>query len=450
MRLARSILTFALFFGSFASWADDSESLERRGSIGIALQPSASGIVVAAPPTHPIYQEAGIKAGSVLRAISGQPVTNWIDLQALTHQLPAGLPVELTFDLEGVTRSVTMLPKPAGPSEVSGAEVYYDEVRSADGLRIRTITLIPDSSTLANENGVPGVFYIQGITCQSIDQIAGRSHNRSRIFLDLLDAGFAVSFADKPGVGDSDGIACREGGFNPEVKAYQAAAQAFASHEAIDATRLYAIGISMGGYQFPLVADAVDFAGAVSWGAGVSPWADYLISNFRTRAMLHPVTAPAAQDDALRAQREVVSALLIQGLEPDEVRQLMPESASMAEQQLGPLESFAGRALVFHREADTAALWPAWERYQGRLLVLHGEYDWIATESDHALAAQIVNRNHPGSARVEILKGLDHGFTHHDDLESSFTSLFSGEPSILFHQRAVAWLTELATQQVAE
>jgi len=359
MCLARLIVAFALFVATFACWADDSGPLERRGSIGIALQPSASGIVVAAPPTNPVYQEAGIEVGAILRTISGQPVTNWIDLQALTHQLPAGQPVDLVFDVKGTDQSVAIVPQPAGPSEVPGAAVHYDEARSVDGLRIRTITLIPDSSTLGDENGIPGVFYIQGITCQSIDQIAGRLHNRSRIFLDLLDAGFAVSFTDKPGVGDSDGIACREGGFDREVKAYQAAAQAFASHEAIDKNRLYAIGISMGGYQFPLVADAVDFAAAVSWGAGVSPWADYLISNFRNRAMLNPVTAPEAHDDALRAQREVVSALLIQDLEPAEVRERMPESATMAEQQMGPLESFAGRALVFHREADAAALWPA-------------------------------------------------------------------------------------------
>ena len=424
------------------------DTLERRGSLGIALQPAAQGIVLSAPPEAAAYQAADITAGAILAEIDGQPVSGWLDLQALTHQLPSGQRVDLTFDVDGERRSVTIEPQPSNPSVVPGADVIYGQVESADGLRIRTVTLVPEISALRSDQGLPGVFYIQGITCQSIDRITGRSHSRSRIFLDLLEAGFVVSFADKPGVGDSDGEACTEGGFDREIRAYQAAAAAFADREDIDASRVYAIGISMGGYQFPLIAEAVDFAGVITWGAGVEPWADYLIGNFRERAIMRPVVSPEQHEAGLRAMRRIVHALIIEGQQPDELRETMPQATALAEQQLGPLEAFAGRALDFHREADQAELWPAWTRYEGELLVLHGEYDWISTASDHAKAAEILNRMRPGSASVELLEGLDHGFTHHDSLEDSFTRLFNGDASDLFHQRAVDWLSELADTMV--
>lgn len=433
----------AVLFLSGAAYSA-TDPLERRGSLGLALRPAPQGIVLAAEPSDPAYGDVGLTAGAVLRAIDGEPVSDWVDLQALAHQLPTGQAVELVFDAGGKRVAVEVIPEPLPQSAIPGAEVIYGSATSADGLRIRTVTLIPEESPLRTETGLPGVYYIQGITCQSIDLIAGPTHSRSRIFLDLLEAGFAVSFADKPGIGDSDGEACRDGGFDREIAAYQAAAAAFADREDVDASRLYAIGISMGGYQFPLVADAVDFAGAITWGSGVEPWADYLITNFRDRAMLRPVATPDQHDEALRAQRGVIGALIIEGRDPDAVREAMPEAAALTEQQMGPLERFAGRGLTFHREIDAAALWPAWERYDGRLLSLHGEYDWIATESDHAMAARILNRTRPGSARFEILEGLDHGFTRHDDLESSFARLFAGEPSFAFHERAVSWLVELA------
>ncbi|MEO1039766.1 MAG: PDZ domain-containing protein [Pseudomonadota bacterium] len=429
------VLVAALAISAGAGRAADID-LPRRGTLGLALAPTPDGMSVARVREGSDAWQAGVRQGDELEAINGIEITDYLDVQAATHQLSYREPAEVRLRRDGEAMTVQVTPRILPLGRVEGAEVDYGFIITPSGLRIRTVTMTPLQSALETEAGLPGVVYLQGIPCQSIDLIGGPNHPRGRLFHDLVAAGFAVTFADKPGIGDSDGVPCREGGFEIEVEAYTMAAQAFARNRAVDSGRLYAVGVSMGGFQAPLVADSVDLAGTITWGAGVQPWFDYLITNFRQREWVEPTASAAAADAFFADYRDVMARLIVVGQDLDTVRAEVPDALERVEDAYGPLEQFAGRSLTFHREIDAAPVRAAWERYDGQLLSLHGSLDDISTREDHAWASRIVNRNHPGNARFELLEDVDHGWR----------SGTSGQISYQFHDRAVAWLVDHASR----
>ena len=438
------ILTLAA--AALLATSSTSGELPRRGGLGVALAPSAEGISIANVPEGSAGAQAGLREGDVLLGIDGRDITDWLPFQAASAGWAAGRPstVTVTRDGEAVTLDVTPTPLPAPTLE--GARVELGSVGEV-GNRVRTVTLVPDeASTLSRGEARPAVFYVQGIPCQAIDSFANAQNYRVRLFQDLIDAGFIVGFADKPGVGDSEGEACLDGGFDREVVAFSEAISAFAARPDTDASRIYAVGVSMGGIQAPLVARDTDVAGIVTWGTGVSPWFDYIATNFRMRAVIQG--QPAAEAEAgLRNLRLILSDLLIDEMSPDEVRALRPDAAQVFEASFGSMERFAGRHISFHQEIDDAPIWQAWQAFEGDLLALQGEFDWVASAHDHALAVEAVNLTTPGSGEFVIVEGLDHAMTAHETLADSFANTFQGTQNDRFHDAATRWLIEHASRR---
>src|SRR5262249_31989025 len=136
---------------------------------------------------------------------------------------------------------------------------------------------------------------------------------------------FVAVMADKPGQGDSEGTPCIEGGYNVEEQAFRAAAKGFTADKRIDPKRFYVIGISLGAFQAPMVAESGKAAGVITWGGGVTPWFDYLLTTFNRRNVLQG--EDPAQAAAFRPHwRRVLAAVFIDGKTPAEIKAQMPES----------------------------------------------------------------------------------------------------------------------------
>lgn len=418
--------------------------LPRRGALGVQLQGSPQGVVVVNVADGPA-RDAGIEAGDVLQSINGMPTTTPGGFFRLTSSLRADENNTVSVLRDGQRIEISIVPAPMPLQSLPGAQADYDYITLESGDRVRTITFTPEHSDLASENGLPAVYYIQGIPCAPADNFANHQGQQNRLLIDLLEAGFVVALADKPGIGDSEGTACIEGGFNREVEAFRRAAEALTGRDGVDAARVYSVGLSMGGIQAPLVSETVDLAGIITWGTGVSPWFAYITENFRMRAMMQGQDAQSG-DEFLRLVRSIWADLILEGQTAPEVRENRPEDVALFESQMGSLDFFAGRHFTFHQEIDAANNWAAWQQFDGRLLALQGEFDWVASEHDHRMAVEIVNAANPGHAVFEIIPGLDHGFTAHANRAGSFANAFAGESSDAFHERAVEWLVEQASQ----
>jgi dienelactone hydrolase len=84
-----------------------------------------------------------------------------------------------------------------------------------------------------------------------------------------------------------------------------------------------------------------------------------------------------------------------------------------------PPAGYPGRSDRFFREFASVDVAAAWSAVDARVLVLRGEFDETARESDHARIAAIVNARRPGAAIHRELPGLDHGWTRHETMEKS-------------------------------
>ena len=429
----------ALISGALAA-----QELPRRGSLGVELAPSPDGLTVRSVLSP--AAKAVLEPGDIILAINGVATPSTSSLQEATHKLPNGEAVPVKIRRDGVEQDLELVTTPRPMPSVEGAAITYGTATAPSGLRVRTVTVVPEESALGGDKGLPAVFMIQGITCRSIDGIGGESNAYGAMARRLVAAGFVVSFADKPGVGDSDGPACNRGGFDAELEGYTAAGKALAALPMVDKARVYGIGISMGGIQVPLVAREVDLAGIITWGTVVQPWGDYMITNFPMRSMLD--TQASITEDAIELSdlRKIMARALILEQSPEQIEREDPETYARYIQEFGALDGFGGRSLAFHREVDNAPTPQAWEDYDGALLAMHGEYDWVGTMADHRLATALVTKDGEGSAQFEVVPGVDHGWTAHDTLDASFRAPFGGRPDRQFHERAVNWLTKIASE----
>jgi pimeloyl-ACP methyl ester carboxylesterase len=418
------------------------QDLPRRGTLGLALAPAEGGGMNVVSVVNPAADD--FKQGDTILAINGVAVSSAYQITNMLGS-PAKAGTEMTARIrrDGSEKDLIFQLVEALPAKLDERPLELGQVEITGGARIRTLLARPVSGALTKDGKAPAVMIVPGIPCQSGEVFANAGHPDTRLYKSLVGAGFAVFVVEKPGVGDSEGGPCLTGGFDIEIEAFREAAKKLGTIEGIDPARLFAIGISMGGYQAPLFAKDAGLKGIVTWGTVVMPWADYVQASFRRRTLLQGESM-AMMDPIYRAWRKVAAAVFVDGKSRAEIQAAMPDVLAQVEAWSGNIDEFGSRSVLFAQEADKANVGAAWQAYEGELLALHGEYDWVAEDYDHALAAHILNLKNPGSASFEVLPGLDHGLTRHKTMADSFARPFQGEPDDQFLTRVTQWLTEQA------
>lgn len=429
------VLGTALLAGAALAQADD---LPRRGMLGLKLSGTPEGVKVeeVMNPNLP-----DVQVGDLITSVNGKSVTDTGQVIAALGRPKGGDKAELAITRAGapVTVSATLMGAP--PPALAGRPVELGSITLASGARMRTQLARPASDALMKDGKAPALMMIQGITCVSGEVWNDAQNPNTKLFTTLAEKGFAIYVVEKPGIGDSEGEPCAVGGFDVEVEAYLLGAKALAATEGIDSSRLFAIGISMGGVQVPLIAKEAGLKGVITWGTVVMPWYDYMLASFRRRLVLENVPFAEAEP-MLRNWRKVFAAMYVDGLTRDAIAAKMPDDLKAFEETAGKIDEMGGRSVKFSQECDRAPVTAAWQAYEGDLLALHGEFDWVAEDYDHKLAVHILNSKRPGSATFEYLKGLDHGQTRHATLADSFANTFQGEQDTQFAERVTAWLME--------
>lgn len=433
-----ALLSTCLALGAGLSLADD---LPRKGSLGVKLSAQPGGVKIE-EILNPALTD--VKAGDLIVSVNGAKVATTGDVIAALGRPKAGdtVPLGLTRDGAPLEVTATLMAQPA--LVIGGKELERSHVTLASGARIRTELSLPTSDALKRNGKAPVLMMLGGITCITNETFATKIEPVGRLYNLLHDKGFAIYVVEKPGMGDSEGEPCATGGFDVEVEAFREAAKALRQMEGIDPDRIFAIGVSMGGGQVPLIAKEAGFKGIVTWGSIVMPWYDYMLASFRRRMVLEGTPFTEAEP-ILRNWRKIFAAAFVDGLSVAEIKAKMPEDYKQFEASAGNLDEFGGRSLKFAQECDKAAGTAGWQAYEGDLLALHGEYDWVAEEYDHRLAVHILNSKRPGAATFEVLPGMDHTMTTHPDLADSFKNFFKGGQTDLFETRITEWLVEKAS-----
>ena len=358
--IAAVVVALAPLAAATAVWSQPSDELPRRAALGVALAVNDAGAVsVSGVGDGSAAVAAGIRAGDVIAALDGTPIATTAQMQSIIGGHRGGDVLAIDVERGGARSRLLATLQPFPSERLPNTTFSYGHVTLDDGTRLRTIVSTPMNAS----RRAPAVLMLQGGGCSSIDVPQAGSTGPNALIHAIAAAGFVTMRVDKPGAGDSEGPPCAEIGYREELAGYRAALRALVANPAADPDRVFLLGLSLGGFFAPIIAQDAKIAG---------------ISVYGTIAFT-PTPYPGRSERFFREIAEVDDILEI------------------------------------------------WKQVDARVQVLHGTYDATATASDHAKIAAAVNASHPGHAEHRELEALDHGATRQPSLDAGERNPGGGE-----------------------
>ena len=87
------------------------------------------------------------------------------------------------------------------------------------------------------------------------------------------------------------------------------------------------------------------------------------------------------------------------------------------------LELFRVRAPAYWRQLSHMSIPAMWENYNGKVLSLWGGFDILSNESDHKLLVDMINKQHPGSAKYIKVDNCSHNLRLVNNYDESSKNL---------------------------
>lgn len=433
MRIRRLALGAIVAFGFFSALADDvagmrvalasqENALPRKAYVGIQMAPlpeeirareqlgRGSGVLIEAVLPGTAGAEGGIRPGDVLLDVGGRVISGVADALMTIATMPVGQKVEVTLSRAGrrFILPVTLKERPRDRGETF--DVLYDHIVSG-AARIRTIVTKPH-----RPGKHPVLFLIQGVGRASIDAPLSGPEPYSRILNEFAKSDYVTVRVEKPGIGDSEGGPFADLDFETELDAYRQALLEVRNYSFVDVDNVFIFGHSMGGVFGPIIASEVPIKGIAVYGTIAKTLTEYFFENRRRQAVLAG-NDPAQIDSTLRGWAVALHYVLIEQKSPADILRARPDLRSALD-VLSPY--LAGRAVPFWSQLAAQNLPAYWAKGNAHVLALWGKNDFIATEADHPLIIQVVNKARPGKGTYIPLGNSDHGFRKTSSMEDSF------------------------------
>jgi uncharacterized protein len=407
-----------------------SQNLQRRGWLGVQfenLSPEevselkllqAGAVRVLQVIEGSSAEMSGVRENDIIIECNGQAITQIGDLTAVAAELRAGDKLEVKVIRNGSRRTLTGIVQARPFEEALNGEVIYGEMPYMQG-HIRTIVNKP-----LGQGPFPAVFYLQGYTCASIDNLPGTSPQKQ--FIEgLVEKGYAVYRMEKPGVGDSYNLPdCREIDYETEINAFRAGLENLQQISYIDKNNIFLFGHSLGGIAAPLMATSNNLKGIIVYGTVLKPWAEYMMDIYRYQRQLRGIDYLRIENDA-RIMFPLLSDYLVHKKSPAELAD-NPEYAKALRSSLdyNDRDLILDRHYRFWQQLQDKNLTQAWQDAGVNTLAIFGEADIAAINpSGHQTIAEIVNAYHPGKGTFLLLPETDHGMlltgTMQENLELS-------------------------------
>jgi pimeloyl-ACP methyl ester carboxylesterase len=209
---------------------------------------------------------------------------------------------------------------------------------------------------------------------------------------------------EKTGVGDSQGPSCESerADLQSEVKGYVEGLRALRNYDFVDAENVFLVGLSIGGVEAPLVAQQASVKGIVVINTVARSFLDDLQDIRRTQGALRKIPYDVLESN-LRINARCNYELFV---EHKPVETLLDNEPACGEWVRYP----APRAFM----QQWAELNPAaqWKDVSVPVLILHGEYDFIASAVDGSYLRDIVESFHAGMATQLSMPKMDHYMAH--------------------------------------
>ncbi len=433
--------------------------LLRRPHLGLDLalpEDGAPGLVVMdLPPQSPLAGR--VPVGARLLAIDGRPTDDLDGVRDLVRRLPVGHVCTLELGSVGwraplraqagarrsegerrfrdsLSLELTLEALPTEP--MPHGRVELGEVDCGD-YALRSIWTFPEEGP----GPFPLIWLQPSANWLSEEHVQELWHPTLKLVQALTRLGHATLRVDRSGLGDSGGPPCIDTDLETELGWCRAAHAHLLAHPAVDRDRVYLFGRSLGGTLVQLLAHELRPAAAAVWGATSLDWHEAMMASVRRQRMLTGMKEPALSR-FLALRRRLSEAVLLRGELPRDVLAREPELRVAG----GDFEGGRahGRLARFFQQLQARDVAAECARYEGPLLVMRGELDWITREEDAASVVAAARR-----PTFRSFAGIDHLMHRRDELAEAVAHTFGGDFDPVGAEAMVAFFASLRSRPVA-
>jgi pimeloyl-ACP methyl ester carboxylesterase len=300
-----------------------------------------------------------------------------------------------------IVAASAMAQAPPATEALPGLETVHGMLPNGRGFDVQTILTRPAGA----RGRLPAVMLVQWLSCDSVEVGGAELDGMMTVTRRLALASAMVMLrVEKPGLGASKGPKCADTDFETELAGYRAGLEMLQRHPWVDPDRIFLVGMSNGGGILPLVAAERRVSGYVVINGWSKTWFEHMMELLRRDSERRQLP-PGDVARRMRGFAELYAGYLLDKKLPGDVLRLKPHLANLWEGD--PARQY-GRPAAFYHQLQELNLAEAWSKVAAPTLVIWGDRDWIMSGDDHERIVTMVNRNHPGAARLVVVPGMDH------------------------------------------
>lgn len=436
----RFLLLLFISFTSVLGWAQ----LERKPQFGAQLEyvadASSSGFKVLRV-VRGTSAALKLETGDVIIKMEDKAYMSVESFTEAFLKMKADQPIRLSVLRNGkkIELKGKVAPRPFETDD--NAEVIYTEADYRGG-QLRVIINKPHK-----EGKMPGMLFIPGYTCSSIDNLTP-DHPYKRIVDSYVDAGYVTLRIEKSGLGDSQNTpSCESCDLKDEVENFEVGLRKLKSLSYIDTTKIIIVGHSMGGIVAPAISARNAVAGVVVYGTTAKSWFEYQLEMYRLQNALAGMN-PIEVEQSVVEQYDLNYRFFVR-------KEKLEDMAKYAavDSVLRAVWGYDGAGKIYSRNAE---YWRQiqdyphlehWKNTTAQVLVQFGESDFQAfSRADHEQIVNTVNHWHPGHATLMTYPQTDHYYAKSGTMQQAYDKFNGGQIQQLFQEynfdvgnTAVAW-----------
>lgn len=358
--------------------------------------------------------KAGFKVGDRLLAVDEQLIRGGNDWSDITYGLRGAVDVRIRFRRQGSVQESTLQFPPAPLESYSDIDTEYGFVDSDFGIRQRIITTIPKRRSNAK---MAAIFVVGGLSCSSIEYTPGRKSNFIRSLRYLVEhSGMIVMRVEKPGVGDSEGR-CSQTDFTTELNGYEVALQHLLADKRVDRDRVIVYGSSMGSAIAPYLANQYPLNGVIADGTFYRSWFEHMLEIERRIKAMQGKSESEINQLINRAYIPLYYGMLV---EKKTYREVIDSQPTLEPHNYHGDAHMYGRPVAYYHQVQDFDFAGNWQALKVPLRVRWGTNDWIMSEYDNDILAEVLQRSGHKDFVIEKVEGLDHWDAFHPNALSSF------------------------------
>ncbi len=390
-------------------------------------------------------QALKLQKGDIITHLGKTAINAWTELPPLFKAYALNEEMELSIirNQKKIKLKARVVGRPFETDD--NADVLYEQAAFRGG-QLRVIINKPGA-----EGKLPGMLFIPGYTCSSIDNLPADNPYK-RIVDAYLDAGFVTLRIEKSGLGDSKNTPpCESCDLKDEVENFEVGLKKLKSLPYVDTSKIIIVGHSMGGIVAPAISARHRVAGVVVYGTTAKSWFEYQLEMHRLQNALggmNPIEVEKSVLDQYDINyRYYVKKEKLQDMAKD------PRTDTLLRQTWvwdGGNKIFDRNAEYWRQVQDYPHL-ENWKNTSAKVLVQFGESDFQAfSRADHQQIVNTVNHFHPGNATLMTYPLTDHFFAKSGSMQEAYDKFAAGKYQQLFEEyntevglSAVQWSREV-------